>query len=114
MATARSHSGGCTSSSASPAPSPTALSRSPSPTPAFRPTASLLDRSGGPAIPSTPFGPVKQINAGALNTGYAESGPAVLPLVSSPSAIGSPPDTRPSTAAANGGLTWPDAGGTET
>jgi thiol-disulfide isomerase/thioredoxin len=64
MATARSPSSGCTSSSASPAPSPTALSRSPSPTPAFRPTASLSDRSGGPAIPSTPFGPVKQINVG--------------------------------------------------
>ena len=31
-----------------------------------------------------------------LGCGYAESGPAVLPLVSSPSATGSPPDTRPS------------------
>src|SRR5215471_13731537 len=81
MATAPSRSSGCTSSSASPAPSPSAPSRSPSPIRALRPTASPSARSGGRPMPPTSFGPVRQVNAGVLDTGYVESGPADGPAV---------------------------------
>src|SRR5215831_9423193 len=80
-ATAPSRSSGCTSSFASPAPSPSAPARSPSPTRALRPTASPSARSGGQPVPPTSFGPVKQVNAGVLDTGYVESGPADGPAV---------------------------------
>jgi hypothetical protein len=38
--------------------------------------AAQFDMSGGAPATRTSFGPVKQINAGQLNVGYVEAGPA--------------------------------------
>src|SRR5215467_12676429 len=97
-ATAPSRSSGCTSSSASPDPSPSAPARSPSPTRTLRPTASPSARPGGQPMAPTSFGPVKQINAGVLDTGYVESGPAVVLLHGWPYDIHSFADVTPALA----------------
>jgi pimeloyl-ACP methyl ester carboxylesterase len=41
----------------------------------------LADNKVEPAGPNTPFGPLKQIDAGVLNIGYAEAGPSDGPAV---------------------------------
>jgi pimeloyl-ACP methyl ester carboxylesterase len=52
--------------------------------PSARAQSGTTERTGTPPIkrrPNTSFGPLKQIDAGLLNVGYAEAGPATGPAV---------------------------------
>ena len=44
-------------------------------------TSIATAQSSNKKLPNTPFGPLKQIDAGVLNVGYAEAGPADGPVV---------------------------------